>query len=283
MKIGFKHILKDMRESQVLRVHIDRGPNVRLETEKPEDLADIVESIKQNGVLNPLLLVENPEKPGRYILILGFRRYAATAPELANVEKLPARILAKMPNDTEITLLQIHFDLHNKEFKAHELSRSMSNLACANVGMTNGDIAIAFSVSDAFVSRHLAFVRGCPEVQAAYMAGEFSANVCDELVKLPREQQVMLVERNRQQKLTRDELAFDRKKRKVADKPTVRASRIRCDLPKGSVTASGDGLSLEDFAELAGEAMKAAKRAIADGLDGPTFSKVQAKKAQAQQ
>jgi hypothetical protein len=74
---------------------------------------------------------------------------------------------------------------------------------------------------------------------------------------------------------SREALAAQGRKQRAAEKPAVRASKIKVPLVSGPVvTVSGDEITLEEAIEAAGEAVKQMKAAVAKGLNAKTAMNV---------
>lgn len=105
-EVEFSHIqLKD------IIVHDQVRSKDELQAEKLEDL---IHSIDEKGVLQPVLVFRSPEKDShKYILIAGERRYLAS--KALNRPHIPARILLKEPTDSEMLEIQLVENLQRKD------------------------------------------------------------------------------------------------------------------------------------------------------------------------
>ncbi len=95
--------------------------NVRTTTDGALD-KELVESVKQTGILEPLLV---RKKEGKYVLIAGHRRLAAA--KEAGCELVPTRILDV--NDTEATEIQIIENLQRRNLTPLEEAEAYVHLA----------------------------------------------------------------------------------------------------------------------------------------------------------
>ena len=82
-----------------------------------EDFAELVESIKDNGVIYPILV--RPQG-GKYQIISGHRRAAAS--RAAGLDKIPAII--RPMDDYESTVLMVHSNLYRPEISIKEKARA---------------------------------------------------------------------------------------------------------------------------------------------------------------
>lgn len=67
------------------------------------DLTELAASIKRSGILQNLTVVPHPDKPGVYRIIIGHRRFAASA--MAGIDELPCAIEDMSPADQVATML----------------------------------------------------------------------------------------------------------------------------------------------------------------------------------
>ena len=86
-----------------------------------DDMEDLVESIKQNGVLVPVTVRTNPEDDSRYEMISGHRRMHAAS--LAGLRTIPAII--KEMSDDEATIAMVDSNMQRKEIFPSERAYSL--------------------------------------------------------------------------------------------------------------------------------------------------------------
>lgn len=126
---------------------IDTKPQVRTHLEK-EALADLAESIRANGVLQPLLA--RPGKKGRFELIAGERRLRAAA--AAGLTHVP--VLAGEVDDQAALRMQIAENLDREELELDEVAKVVRQLYDAEGDI--GKVAAIVKRSKSWVSKHLA-------------------------------------------------------------------------------------------------------------------------------
>ena len=86
-----------------------------------DDMEDLVESIKQNGVLVPVTVRTNPEDDSRYEMISGHRRMHAAS--LAGLRTIPAII--KEMSDDEATIAMVDSNMQRKDILPSERAYSL--------------------------------------------------------------------------------------------------------------------------------------------------------------
>lgn len=137
--------------SQTLLVPIDAidvKPQVRTHFEK-DALADLAESVKANGILQPLLL-RPAKKAGRFELIAGERRLRAA--RAAGLTHVPA--LAGDADDQAAMRMQIAENLDREELSVEEVAKVVRQLYDAEGDI--GKVAALVKRSKPWVSKHLA-------------------------------------------------------------------------------------------------------------------------------
>lgn len=97
---------------------------VRSEEVAGEEFQSLIESVKEKGVLEPVLVVEIA--PNKYKLITGERRYRAS--EAARKFNIPARILEGPINATDIMVIQLTENLQRKDLNPYDEAKGYFNL-----------------------------------------------------------------------------------------------------------------------------------------------------------
>jgi len=117
------------RETEGQLVHIDVGkikasptqPRKKFDDQALKELAD---SIKSEGVLQPLLLKQDESDPDKYLLIAGERRFRAA--KLAGLAKVPA--LIKKVDDSESLVLSLIENIQRQDLNPIEEARAFQNM-----------------------------------------------------------------------------------------------------------------------------------------------------------
>ena len=95
----------DKEVSKLLEIDIDkiaRDENQPRKTFSEESLAELASSIKQHGILQPLVLIE---EDGKYVIIAGERRWRAA--KLAGLNKVPAIVRTEdSQNRLELSIIE---------------------------------------------------------------------------------------------------------------------------------------------------------------------------------
>lgn len=139
---------------------IDTKPQVR---SKLGDLADLAESIKRDGVMQPIILRELDN--GRYELIAGERRFRASL--LAGKATIPA-IIKRGISDAEARRIQVIENHERENLSAYDEARGVAE-DVEKFGFQ--EARNIWNRSDAWISKRAAVVKYHPEVFALLEAG----------------------------------------------------------------------------------------------------------------
>jgi len=162
--------------------------NMRHERKKP-DVADILPSIRERGVLVPLIVRPNGTK-GRFEILAGRRRFFASTAELKESGeksiKLPCAILAKGDDAgaIEASILENVARLDPDEMSQFEAFNRL-----AGEGRTVPEIAATFGVTELMVKRRLALADLIPEIRKAYSEDHIDATSIQALTLATEDQQ----------------------------------------------------------------------------------------------
>lgn len=153
------------------------NPEQPRELFKPDELESLAESIRQHGVLTPLV-VRRAE--GRYVLIAGERRMRAAA--LAGLREVPV-IVRDAPSAKEQLELALVENLQRSDLDPIEAARGYDRLA-REFKLTHDEIAHRVGKDRATVSNALRLLRLPEFVLAAVRDGRLSAGHARALIPL---------------------------------------------------------------------------------------------------
>ena len=161
--------------------------NMRHERSRPE-IADILPSIRERGVLVPLIVRPNGSK-GSFEILAGRRRFfaaSAVSKESGKKTKLPCAILAEGDDAgaIEASILENVARLEPDEMSQFEAFKRLSD-----EGRSVSDIASTFGVTELMVKRRLALANLIPEIRKAYAAEEIDGNTITALTLATEDQQ----------------------------------------------------------------------------------------------
>ncbi|MGR0218821.1 ParB/RepB/Spo0J family partition protein [Agromyces sp. ZXT2-6] len=136
----------------------------------PEDLAELVHSIKEFGVLQPIVVRPHPDQPGKYELVMGERRLRAT--KAAGLGTIPA-VIKDTANEAMLrdALLE---NLHRSQLNPLEEASAYQQLL-ADFGITQEELANRIGRSRPQISNTLRLLKLPEPVQLRVAAGVLSA------------------------------------------------------------------------------------------------------------
>ena len=167
-------------ESQILQVPIeDIIPN-RFQPRLSFDdasLADLASSIKQHGIIQPLVLRRKNDK---YEIIAGERRYKAA--KLAGLASVPA-VISNLDDNTSAEVAIVE-NIQRKDLTAIEEARSYQALLDKGY-MTQDELARKMGLSQSAISNKLRLLTLDEAVQEAILAEKISERHARTLLKVP--------------------------------------------------------------------------------------------------
>jgi ParB family chromosome partitioning protein len=179
---------------------IDPNPFQPRKTFDEQKLCELAESIRQYGVLQPLVVTRREEETPEggikvtYQLIAGERRLRAA--KLAKVFQVPVVIRAAEESDRMKLELAIIENLQREDLNPLDRAKAFSKLA-SDFGMMHKQIAAKVSRSREYVSNTLRILALNEEMQNALFAGQMSEGHTRPLLMLidrPEEQQTLFRE-----------------------------------------------------------------------------------------
>ena len=115
-----------------------------------ESLSDLANSIKAVGLTNPILVRENPDEQGKYIIICGERRYRASL--LLGKKTIPA-LVKKISSTEELLQVQIIENLQRVDLNLEEIALGIKQLI--DSGVKGVDVAKLLGIPAPTVSYYL--------------------------------------------------------------------------------------------------------------------------------
>lgn len=136
----------------------------------PEDLAELVHSVKEFGVLQPIVVRPHPDLPGKFELVMGERRLRAT--KAAGLDTIPA-VIKDTANEAMLrdALLE---NLHRSQLNPLEEASAYQQLL-ADFGITQEELANRIGRSRPQISNTLRLLKLPEPVQIRVAAGVLSA------------------------------------------------------------------------------------------------------------
>lgn len=156
---------------QIPLAQIGANPDQPRKTFTQDELADLAASIKEKGVLQPILLRSVSNRPYSYEIVAGERRYRAS--KMAGLTEIPALVKDLDDNNAmEIALIE---NVQRENLNPIEEAKAYKNLMeCCNYELP--DVARLIGKSDSYI-RNMLRLTSLPEsVQGLVEQGELSAS-----------------------------------------------------------------------------------------------------------
>ena len=169
------------------------GPRKTLEK---EPLDELVASIAQHGVLQPLVV--EPGEEGRYRLQIGRRRLEAA--RMAGLETVPALVLDSPLGPEESLEVRLVENLHREDLDPIDEAEAYASLREMDVKVS--EIARRVGKSRPYVSHAMRLLRLHPKVRAAVRQRTLDREHALTLLRLEPEQQLTLAEEIMERGLT---------------------------------------------------------------------------------
>lgn len=152
-------------------------------------IAELSESIKQHGVLQPLLVRPMPE--GGYQLVAGERRWRAC--KMAGLKEVP--VVVKELTDTETMEIAIIENLQREDLNPIEEAEGLQALI-DKCGFTQEEVATSVGKSRPAIANSLRLLRLPPEVREMTKKGDISAGHARALLAFENEAMIYEVANN---------------------------------------------------------------------------------------
>ncbi len=149
----------------------------------PEALQELAASIREHGVLQPLIVTRG-ETPGTYILVAGERRWRAA--QLAGLERVP--VILREAGDRERLEWALIENLQRADLNPLEEAEAYRQLH-EEFGLSHAEIARRVGKSRAAVTNTLRLLKLSERVKAALLAGEIQEGHARALLALPEADQ----------------------------------------------------------------------------------------------
>jgi ParB family chromosome partitioning protein len=152
-----------------------------------QGLAELADSIKKQGLLQPLVVREIV--PGRYEIIAGERRWRAC--QLAGLTHVP--VLVRQVDDETAMAMALVENLQREELNAIDQARAMQRLT-TEFGLTHQQVADLLSKSRTAVSNSLRLLQLNADVRRLLEYGDLDMGHARSLLMLNDEQQTQVAQ-----------------------------------------------------------------------------------------
>jgi ParB family chromosome partitioning protein len=149
----------------------------------PEELNDLAASIKEHGIIQPLILTK-AEQPDQYYLIAGERRWQAS--QQAGMDSVPA--ILREATQQEMLLLALIENVQRADLSPLETAEAFQHLS-QSFKLTHEQIADSVGKSRSAVTNTLSLLEVAEDVKKALLANKISEGHARALKGLSHEQQ----------------------------------------------------------------------------------------------
>ena len=157
---------------------------------RDESLNELAESIKQHGLIQPILVRPKPNDPTSYEIVAGERRWRAA--QIAMLHEVPV-IIRELTDDVTLEIALIE-NLQREDLNAMDESRALKQLS-DEFDYTLDDIAQKVGKSKSYVANMLRLSDVHPEVAGMIEDGKLGAGHARALLTLPKQAQIELAEK----------------------------------------------------------------------------------------
>lgn len=137
---------------------------------KNKELDELCASIKEHGILQPLIVIADDNSTGDFVLVAGERRLRAA--KLAGLESVPVLIKENMTNQQQLELALIE-NLQREDLSAIEAAEAYQQLA-EEFGLSHEDIAVRVGKSRAAVTNTIRLLKLPKDVIQAIVDNKIS-------------------------------------------------------------------------------------------------------------
>ena len=173
---------------QIPLAQIGANPDQPRKTFKDAELNDLAASIKEKGVLQPILLRAVPNKPYNYEIVAGERRFRAS--KLAGLTEIPA-VIKKLDDDNAMEIALIE-NVQRENLDPIEEAAAYKNLM-EKCNYDMADVSRLIGKSDSYIRNAIRLIDLPDAVRQMVSNGEISAShartiaVAENPIELARE------------------------------------------------------------------------------------------------
>ena len=146
----------------------------------PDELAELADSIKQNGILQPIIV---RKKGTTYEIVAGERRYQAA--KLAGLDEVP--VVIRDISDEDVFKLALIENLQRSDLNPIEEAQGYKQLL-ENNGLTQEEVARLVSKSRSAITNTLRLLDLPDEVQQLMSEGKLTAGHARAILAVPSEE-----------------------------------------------------------------------------------------------
>lgn len=159
---------------------IEPNPDQPRRDFEPGAMEELAASIREKGVIQPLIVRKHPSKPDHFEIVAGERRWRAA--QMAKVHELP--IILREFNDTEVLEVAIIENIQRADLNPLEEALAYKQLM-SRFGHTQEKLAEALSKSRSHIANLMRLLQLPEEVQTYLREGKLSAGHARAMITAP--------------------------------------------------------------------------------------------------
>lgn len=181
---AFGYTEEERKNAEDMRLDkISANPNQPRKNFDEQALSELAESIRQHGVIMPIVVNDNGD--GTYMIIAGERRFRAS--RLAGKETIP--VVIRNYSEREIKEISLIENLQREDLNPIEAATAMKQLM-VDYKLTQDELAERIGKSRPAIANTLRLLNLSPDVIALVAEGKLSAGHARTLVVLPEPDQI---------------------------------------------------------------------------------------------
>jgi len=157
------------------------NPNQPRRSFDPTALAELAASIREKGIIQPLIVRNDPAHPGAYEIVAGERRWRAA--QMAQLHELP--VILRNYSDSEVLEIAIIENIQRADLNAIDEAAGYRQLM-DRFGHTQDNLATALGKSRSHIANQMRLLTLPDEVQTHVIEGRLTAGHARTLVGHPR-------------------------------------------------------------------------------------------------
>ena len=170
--------------------HLHANPSQPRQTFDAESLAELAASIREQGIIQPLLVRPLADRPGHYQIVAGERRWRAA--RKAGLESLPAYI--REVDDENLHAMALVENIQREDLNAIEIALGMQRLI-DECNLTQEALSEKVGKKRSTVSNYMRLLKLPNEVQLALKEGLISMGHAKAIAGAPEELQLRLLKK----------------------------------------------------------------------------------------
>jgi len=149
------------------------------------ELENLAESIRAQGLLQPILIRPHPSAPARYQIVAGERRFRAAM--LAGLTEIPS--ILRAANDSDAAVVALVENLQRQDLNAMEEAEGYQRLL-QEFGLTHESLGYAVSKSRSHIGNTIRLLRLPDQIKMEVRSGGLSSGHARALLSHPNPEQL---------------------------------------------------------------------------------------------